>query len=171
MNHLKLQSNTLSYWTGNGDSSRGLKQRGSESDQSSPPSAEFQNAWSYIPTSPFDFMACARATFTSIITWRSYFLFEELCVTHSVKLFILYRPECRHCLHYSPTVNTVALLTLTVYSFKTSTLPLCLLQLLSFTSRFCDWTYISIHKQSHSVRSLLHSLTYNIIRERKLMNN
>jgi hypothetical protein len=120
MNHLKLQSNTFSYWTGKGGSSPGLKQGGNESDRSSPPSTEFQNAWIYIPTSPFDFMACVGTTFTPIITWRNNFLFEKLCVTHSVnKLFILYRPECRHCLHYNPTVNTVALLTLTVYSFKT----------------------------------------------------
>jgi len=158
-NHLKLQSNTFSYWTGNGDSVPGLKQSRSESDHFSPPSVDFQNAWSYIPTSPFDFMACVGTRFTSIITWRSNFLFEKLdfqnawsyiptspfdfmacvgtrftsiitwrsnflfeklCVTHSDnKLFILHRPECKHCLHYNPTVNTVALLTLTVYSFKT----------------------------------------------------
>jgi len=116
MNHLKFQSNTFSNWTGNGEPSPGLKQGGSESDDSSPPSAEIQNKWSYTPTSPLDFIECVRTTFTSVIAWRSNFLFEKLCVTHSVnKLFILYR----HCLHYKPTVNTIALLTLTAYSFKT----------------------------------------------------
>jgi len=126
MNHLKLQSNTFCYWTGNAGISPGLKQSGSESDHSSPPSAELQNAWSYKHTSLFDFMVYVGTTFTSIITWRSNFLFENQCVTHSVnKLFILYRPECKHCLLYIPTVNTVALLTLTVYPFKTYQLYSC----------------------------------------------
>ena len=126
MNHLKLQSNTFSYSTGNGNSSPGLKQSGSETDHSSPPSAEVQNAWIYITQSAFDFMACVRTSFTSIFTWRINSLSEKPCFTHSVnKLSILYRPECRHCLHYNPTLNTVALLALTVYSFKTYQLYPC----------------------------------------------
>jgi hypothetical protein len=166
-NHLKLQSNTFSNWTVNGEPYPWLKQRGSESDDCSPPSVEFQIEWSYTPTSPFDFIACLGTTFTSIITWCSNFLFEKLCVTHSVnKLFILYR----HCLHQNSTVNTSALLTLTVYSFKTYQLYPCAYSSLSLTSSFFDCTCVCIHKQSHSIRSLLHYLPYHIIRERALMN-
>ena len=168
MNHLKFQSNTFASWTGNGDPSPGLKQRGSESDDSSAPSAKFQNEWSYTPSSLFEFIACQRTRFTSIITWRSNFLFEKLCVTHSVnKLFILYRP----CLHYNPTVKTVALLTMTAYPFKAYHLCPCVYSSFCYLPRGF-WTELAFAFINNLIQYAPYSTIFRIISfEKEHMNN
>jgi hypothetical protein len=59
----------------------GGKEAGSESDHSTPPSAEDRNAWKYTSTPPYVFMAWCLIKHRDDCTFTLYYLYVEWCLS------------------------------------------------------------------------------------------